>query len=201
MVPELAIPYLAELSYLAIPIVLFLGSSGLIPLPEEVILLIIGYAAYTDVLHLWPAIGIAVLGVVVSDVIHFYFATHGHGILRRLLHGKTVKRVQRSVEKHGWWTVFIARFIPVMRILTPWAAGGAGMRFRTFLSANFLGALIQTPIVIWIGHRLGPQVGKGIVFIERLDVFLPWALLLIFVSGAAYVFLHRKQLRQRRRAQ
>jgi membrane protein DedA with SNARE-associated domain len=201
MVPELAIPYLAELSYLAIPIVLFLGSSGLIPLPEEVILLIIGYAAYTDVLHLWPAIGIAVLGVVVSDVIHFYCATHGHGILKRLLHGKTVKRVQRSVERHGWWTVFIARFIPVMRILTPWVAGGAGMKFRTFLSANVLGALIQTPIIIWIGHRLGPQVGKGIVFIEKIDVFLPWTLLLIFVSGAAYVFLHRKQLRQRRRAQ
>ncbi len=200
MSPDLAIPYLAELSYLAIPIVLFLGGSGFIPLPEEILLLIVGYAAYTDVLKsLWLAILISIAGVVLSDCIHFYCATHGHGILKRLLHGKTVKRVQRSVERHGWWTVFIARFVPVMRILTPWAAGGAGMKFRTFLGANLLGALIQTPVVIWIGYKLGPQVGKGILFIEKIDVILPLTLLVIFVAGAAYVIVHRNQLRQRRR--
>ncbi len=180
--------------------VLFLGGSGFIPLPEEVLLLIIGYAAYSGVLKsLWLAVFVSVVGVVVSDVIHFYCATHGHGILKKLLHGRLVKRIQRSVERHGWWTVFIARFVPGMRILTPWAAGGAGMSFRAFFGANLLGALVQTPIVVWIGYVLGPQVGKGIVFIEKIDVFLPWVLLAIFVTGIAYVIMHRKQLRQRRR--
>lgn len=163
--------------------------------------MIVGYAAYTDVLKsLSLTMLIAIIGVVVSDSIHFYCATHGHGILKRLLHGKTVKRLQRSVERHGWWTVFIARFVPVMRILTPWVAGSAGMRFKTFLSANLLGAIIQTPIVIWIGYSLGQQVGKGILFVEKFDIILPLVLLVIFAAGAAYLIIHRKQLRQRRTA-
>jgi membrane protein DedA with SNARE-associated domain len=199
MAPEIAIPYIAELSYLAIPIVLFLGSSGFVPLPEEILLLIIGYASFSGVLNFWLAVLLAIAGVVVSDVIHFYFATHGHGILKRLLHGKTIKRIERSVVRHGWWTVFIARFVPVMRILTPWVAGGSGMRFKTFLSANVLGAVIQTPIIIWIGYVLGPQVEHGIAFINKVDVFIPWILLAIFVGGAAYIITHRKQLRQPRR--
>jgi membrane protein DedA with SNARE-associated domain len=198
MAPELAIPYLAELSYLAIPIVLFLGSSGFFPIPEEIILLIVGYASFTGVLNLWLAIFVAIVSVVLSDVIHFYCATHGHGLLKRLLHGKTIIRVKRAMNRHAFWTVFIARFVPVMRILTPWVAGSSGMKFKKFLVANILGTVVQTPIMIWIGYKLGAHAQKGITFIEHYDALFAWAGLLIVAVGFALLYKRVKRLRTKR---
>ncbi len=199
MAPELAIPYLAELSYLAIPIVLFLGSSGFFPIPEEIILLIVGYASFTGVLNLWLAILVAIVSVVLSDVVHFYCATHGHGLLKKLLHGKTMVRVKHAVENHGSWAVFVARFVPVMRILTPWVAGTSGMKFKKFLIANFLGTLVQTPIMIWIGYKLGPHLEKGIAFIENYDALFAWAGLIIVVTCFALLYQRVKRIRATRK--
>ena len=85
MALEITIPYLSELSYFAIPIVMFLGSSGIIPIPEEIILLIIGYASFTGVLDFRLAVLFSVLSIIASDAIHFYCATHGHGLLKLFL--------------------------------------------------------------------------------------------------------------------
>jgi membrane protein DedA with SNARE-associated domain len=191
MALEITIPYLSELSYFAIPIVMFLGSSGIIPIPEEVILLIIGYAAFSGVLDFWLAVLFSIASIIASDVIHYYCATHGHGILKRFLKGKTIARIRKSVERHGFWTVFVARFVPVMRILTPWVAGTSGMRFREFLLANTLGTLVQTPLMVWIGFALGPHVDKGIVVFEKIEDAVPLILSLLFILVViGYFYYH-----------
>lgn len=191
MALEITIPYLSELSYFAIPIVMFLGSSGIIPIPEEVILLIVGYASFSGVLQFWPAVLFSVLSIIASDVIHFYCATHGHGLLKLFLKGKTIARIRKSVERHGFWTVFVARFVPVMRILTPWVAGTSGMRFREFLFANTLGTLVQTPLMIWLGFALGPHVDKGITVFEKIEDAVPLLLLLLFILVViGYFYYH-----------
>jgi len=191
MALEITIPYLSELSYFAIPIVMFLGSSGIIPIPEEVILLIIGYASFSGVLDFWLAVVFSVLSIIASDAIHFYCATHGHGLLKMFLKGKTIARIRTSVHRHGFWTVFIARFVPVMRILTPWVAGTSGMKFRKFMLANTLGTLVQTPLMIWIGFMLGPHVDKGIVVFEKIEDAAPLILLSLFILVViGYFYYH-----------
>jgi membrane protein DedA with SNARE-associated domain len=195
MAPDLAIPYLSELSYVAIPIVLLLGSSGFLPIPEEVILLIVGYASFVGVMNLWLVMLVAIASVVLCDVLHFYCATHGHGLLKRLLHSKTMARVRRAVERHGLWAVFIARFVPVMRILTPWVAGTSGMRLKKFLVANALGAVVQTPLVIWIGYALGPQVEQGIAFVHTFEDVVPVVLMIALVLLAVIACLAQRNVR------
>lgn len=195
MAPDLGIPYLAELSYIAIPLVMLLGSSGFLPIPEEVILLVIGYASFIGVMNLWLVMLVAVVSVVLCDILHFYCATHGHGLLKRLLHGKTMARVRRAVEAHGPWAVFVARFVPLMRILTPWVAGTSGMKLRKFLVANVLGAIIQTPLVILIGYALGPQVEQGIAFVHTFEDVVPVVLVIAILVLAAVVCLMQKNVR------
>ena len=59
------------------------------------------------------------------------------------------------LERRGAWAVFFARFLPVIRTLTPAAAGTAGLPFRKFLPAAAAGAFCWSLVHIGIGAALG----------------------------------------------
>lgn len=192
----LTIPYLGELSYLAIPLVMLLSSIGVLPLMEELILLAVGYLAFAHVFHFWIAVLMSVASVVLVDNLHFYLGSHGHKLLKRFSSGNILGRVQRAVDQRGPIAVFIARFVPGMRILMPWVASTSGMRQRKFFVANLLGALIQTPIIVWIGYKLGTQVEKGIVFVHSIDGIVLLLMLIAVVLATILACVFRNDLRK-----
>jgi membrane-associated protein len=59
------------------------------------------------------------------------------------------------LERRGAWAVFFARFLPVLRTLTPAAAGASGLPFRKFLPATAAGAFLWSLVHISIGAALG----------------------------------------------
>src|SRR4051812_6307641 len=59
------------------------------------------------------------------------------------------------LDRRGAWAVFFARFLPVIRTLTPAAAGTSGLPFRRFLPAAAAGAFCWSLIHISIGAALG----------------------------------------------
>jgi membrane protein DedA with SNARE-associated domain len=195
MAIELTIPYLAKLSYFAIFLVVLLNGSGFLPIPEEILLLIVGCLVFEGVFSFWPAVLVALLGAIVVDNVHFYLASHGHSILRRFVNRRIMERVQKSVDAHGPYAVFFARFVPGTRVVTAWVAGTSGMKQRKFFFADAFGAIIQTPILIWIGKALGPQVEKAFSFVYSVDAAVPLVLLILFVLTAIVVCLFRKTIR------
>ena len=161
----------------------------MIPLPEEVLLLAIGYASFTGLLNFWLAVLVSLVCVIIIDIFHFSISTHGHTLLKRFIGGRIMRRVRKAVEDHGPWTVFVARFIPGVRILTPFVAGSSGMKFRKFAIANILGAVIQTPLIVWIGYALGTKIEPAIRFVERLESVIPFVMFtLAGVILIAFIF-------------
>ncbi|MEM4239625.1 MAG: VTT domain-containing protein [Candidatus Woesearchaeota archaeon] len=195
MAAGMAIPYIAEFSYLAIFVVILLNSSGFLPIPEEIILLIIGCLVFENVFSFWPAVLVALISVLVVDNIHFYLASHGHSILRRFISRKLMARVQKAVDLHGPYAVFFARFIPGTRVVTAWVAGTSGMRQKKFFFADFFSAAIQIIALVWVGKALGPQVEKAFHFVYSLDAAIPIILMILFVMFAIIVCLFRKTIR------
>ncbi|OLR95242.1 DedA family protein [Actinokineospora bangkokensis] len=59
------------------------------------------------------------------------------------------------LRRRGAWAVFFARFLPVVRTLTPAAAGTSGLPYRKFLPAAFAGAACWSLLHISIGAALG----------------------------------------------
>ncbi|MBC6450860.1 DedA family protein [Actinokineospora xionganensis] len=59
------------------------------------------------------------------------------------------------LRRRGAWAVFFARFMPVVRTLTPAAAGTSGLPYRKFLPAVVAGAACWSAIHIGIGAALG----------------------------------------------
>lgn len=192
---ELGMHYLSNLSYLAIPILLILGCVGIVPLPEDAILLITGYFAFEKLINFRLAIIVAFLSVILIENLFFYLGSHGNLLFKRFVHSKTREFIQQGIDKHGFITVFIARFIPGMRIMTPWVAGTSGMQWSKFFFPNMLGSLIQVPILVTIGFLLGAHIEKGIAFVQSFDKVIPLVLLILFVSAAIIICLNRRAVR------
>ncbi len=192
---ELGIHYLSHLSYLAIPILLLLGVIGVVPLPEEAILLITGYFAFEGYLNIYTAIFVAFVSVILVENLFFYLGSHGNYFFRRFVNGRAKKFAERQIGKHGPAAAFMARFIPGMRVLTPWVAATSGMRWRKFFFANAFGALIQAPLIVGIGYWLGPHVEKGLAFVFSFDEIIPLLFLIILVTAAIIICLNRKAIR------
>lgn len=64
-------------------------------------------------------------------------------------------RATGILRRRGAWAVFFARFLPVVRTLTPAAAGTSGLAYRKFLPAAAAGAACWSALHIGIGAALG----------------------------------------------
>lgn len=64
-------------------------------------------------------------------------------------------RATGILRRRGAWAVFFARFLPVVRTLTPAAAGTSNLPFRKFLPAVLAGAACWSALHIGLGAGLG----------------------------------------------
>ena len=168
---DFLILYITQLSYVAILILLLVGSVG-IPFPEEIILLVAGYLASLGYMHLGGAILICFVGVVVGDLIGYGIGHHGGRLLKRLLSKEKFKRIERHFERHGSRTIFVSRFLAGIRVWFPIAAGAAKMPVREFLLWDGLAALIWTPVVVLIGYWFGAFLPRIVGWVKKVDIVL-----------------------------
>lgn len=66
-----------------------------------------------------------------------------------------VTKAHVFLEKYGPKTIFLARFVPIVRTFAPIVAGVGEMQYRTFLKWNVLGAFAWAVGITTLGHVLG----------------------------------------------
>ncbi len=73
----------------------------------------------------------------------------------RLFKQAHVTKAHAFLEKHGPKTIFLARFVPIVRTFAPIVAGVGKMRYRTFITYNLVGGFVWAVGVTSLGHFLG----------------------------------------------
>ncbi|MGC4960697.1 DedA family protein [Gordonia sp. DT218] len=111
------------------------------------------FASLWQVLVLAPVA--AILGAEVGYLIGRTVGTRWFGPDRRILKQRYVDEAHDFFDRRGASTVLVARFVPIVRTLTPIVAGAAGMKHRTFLIYNVIGAIAWTCSVTLLGYWLG----------------------------------------------
>jgi membrane protein DedA with SNARE-associated domain len=165
----------------AVTAIFLLALSEAIPVVGTVVpgsTLIIGICALATGAHVnpWPLLAAAIVGAIFGDSLSFWL---GHRYHRELLlrwplnrYPQFIGRSETFIKKYGTASVFLARFIAVVRAFVPLVAGILGMSSRRFYAANVLSALTWAPAHVFPGVLLGMALSLAGLRSGWLAIFL-----------------------------
>jgi undecaprenyl-diphosphatase len=183
-------------------VVLFLvtagQASGIPGLPGKTALVLAGILAADGYFSIWAVVAVAAVSGTLGGFNGYLLGRAG---ARRLIHRPALRRrldrqlaiAERFFAAHGARAVFVARFLPGLKVVAPLTAGTMHMRWRTFALWHTLGS-IGFALLFGLGaYFLG---ATAIELAERYGLLLAGPLV---VLGAA-AWLGLRLLRRRRLA-
>lgn len=163
--------YLGEWAQMMGPwlyVVLFLvvfAETGLVVtpfLPGDSLLFAIGaICSLPDTgLNVWLMIVLLIVAAVLGDAVNYSIGKMlGPRVFARedswLLNKKHLIRTQEFYEKHGGKTIFLARFVPIVRTFAPFIAGIGRMSYARFAMWNVTGGIVWVTGLTLAGYFFG----------------------------------------------
>ena len=156
---------LGRWGYLVIFVGMLLENAGL-PLPGETITLLGGYAAGSGQLHVLGVMAAAAGGAVIGDNIGYWIGRRlGWRLLLRV--GALLRQQPEQLEllrerflRRAGLSVFLGRFVAVLRVLAGPLAGAVTMPYPRFLLCNVAGAVLWSSSMVtlaWLWGRWIPM--------------------------------------------
>ncbi|MFH1455256.1 MAG: VTT domain-containing protein [bacterium] len=176
-------------------------SGYIIPIPEEIILLITGYMASSRFIHLTPAIFVVIIAFIIGDNILFKLTVKNNKYIEKLIHEvlsiKIISKNKELFEKHIGIIIFLSRFIPFFRFIGPVFSGYIKAKEKTFMLFNTLAIVIYVPFIMWIGYFFNEYLNQIVVEVHKVKHILFVLVLIIIgllISRAMNYFLNKTDL-------
>jgi membrane protein DedA with SNARE-associated domain len=128
-----------------------------IPVPEDVMVMTVGWSMTTGTLSPLLVIPIVYLGVLTRDSFCYWGGRKFGGRVLGWLGEERVARSRAWIDREGRKTIFSARFVPALRIPIFAVAGATGMSPRDFYTVNAPTVALTMSIQLALGYFLGPQ--------------------------------------------
>jgi membrane protein DedA with SNARE-associated domain len=141
-----------------------------IPLPGETALVAAAILATPEQGHysLTSVIVVAAAGAIVGDNIGYWIGRIGGrallerwGLVARHAN-KVLPPAERFFRKHGAKTVFIGRFVAVLRVSAAWLAGISHMPWWRFLLWNAAGGIVWAALVSFLAYQFGRAAADAV---------------------------------------
>ncbi len=187
---ETNIPFLQSIiqfSYLGVFVLAFF-SNIVIPIPEEITLLGIGYLTSTGLLTWYYTLPAVILGLFVNDSLIYLLARSNNKWLQKFY----TKFFADSVIKHGAMVsghmgkiIFFSRFLMQLRFVGPYLAGSTKLPYKKFAFYNLSSIIIYSSAIIWLGRLLEgkfDRISEGLgqvqtVIISIVVIYLVYSLI------------------------
>jgi len=162
------------------------------PLPSDVLMLLAGVQARAGTFPLWAALLVQEAATLAGTTGLFLCSRRfGRAAVARygwLLHlgPASLARAEDALRRSGGRALLLGRLIPGLRIVTPIAAGVAGVGLRDFLPAVAVGALLYILAFTLLGFVVG---AAALALLERIAP--PLGALAALAAVALAVFLIR----------
>ena len=181
----------AEAGLVGLALIIF-SETGLLVgffLPGDSLLISAGLFSAGGHLPIWPMVWILTAAAIIGDATGYFIGKKlGTSLYSRedsiFFKRKHIEHTREFYEKHGGKTIILARFIPIVRTFAPTVAGVAGMKYRSFVIYNVLGAFIWIWSLLFAGYFLGrtfPKINDHIhtvvvvvVILSVLPIVIKW---------------------------
>lgn len=128
-------------------------------LPGDSLLFITGALAAGDSFPLAYVMPLLMLAAILGDAVNFALGRRfGHRIEARhwrLPRPQHMQMARDFFERHGGKTIFIARFVPIIRTVAPFVAGMGSMGYGRFAAWNVGGGVAWVGVVTMAGYLFG----------------------------------------------
>jgi membrane-associated protein len=126
-------------------------------LPGDSLLFAAGTFAGLGSLDLWLLLVLLAVAAILGDTVNYWI---GHYLGERAYDVRWIKkeyldRTHAFFEKHGGKTIFLARFVPIVRTFAPFVAGIGRMSYGYFISYNVFGGIIWVAVFTVTGYLFG----------------------------------------------
>ncbi len=132
-------------------------------LPGDALIFSIGMIAANDEqnhLHIEYIIPLLMVAAILGDNVNYFVGKKfGNWILRKedsfFLKKRHLDKATAFFNDHGKSAIIIARFMPVVRTIIPFICGTTHLRYRTFITYSFIGAVLWVGAISLLGYTLG----------------------------------------------
>ncbi len=141
--------------------ILALLSNLFIPVPEEIVLLAMGYLTGIGIFAYPIVMGIFILGMLVSDYLLYSLSKRGSKFtarLQRRLEEKGILKNKDYVAKNINKIIFFSRFLVYLRFIGPVLSGAVGVDRKKFLKFDFLALVIYVNLFLGLGNYFHKQI-------------------------------------------
>jgi len=147
-----------HLGYVGIFVLMALESM-IAPIPSELVMPFAGFLIFMGHFDVVPVMVAASLGSMVGSLLSYSMGMLGEPVVLRygrylLLNPHHLEWTKNFFDRHGGKTIFISRFIPVVRHLISIPAGLARMSLIPFILYTLVGATLWNGFLTYLGVRL-----------------------------------------------
>jgi membrane-associated protein len=170
-------------------------------LPGDSLLFVGGAAAASGILELpWLVLAV-ILGAVLGDTVNYWIGNYlGLHFFRErfptLVKKEYLDRTYGFYENYGGATIFVARFIPVVRTFAPFLAGVGSMQYHRFLFYNILGGISWAVALVLGGYFFGTmdivKENMSLLLIGVILLTIGTVVLIISSIASSYLEQHKK---------
>jgi membrane-associated protein len=110
-------------------------------------------------LNPWVMFVLLSIAAITGDTVNYWI---GHRVGAKAYTGEVkwikkeyMERTHAFFEKHGGKTIFLARFVPIIRTFAPFVAGVSQMTYGFFIRWNIIGGVVWVAIFTLLGYFFG----------------------------------------------
>ena len=169
-----------------------------IPLPSEAILPFAGYLVTKGAFSIHAAAFFGAIGCVLGSVPSYYLGYFGgRKFVEKygkyfLISKHDLEIADKWVDKYGDWSFFLCRMLPVVRTFISLPAGILRARKRTFFLFTFVGSLVWSYVLVFVGVKLGENTETLKHIWHKFDALI---IICCVILGIIYIYHHIKNLK------
>ena len=179
------------LSYLLLFAIIFI-ETGLVfaPfLPGDSLLFAAGAIAAISSINIYTLIILLWMAAFLGDTVNYFIGKFFGKKLSTKVNQEYLIKTEDFYKKHGGMTIFLARFIPIIRTFAPFVAGIGKMDYKKFISYNAIGGLVWVLLFTLSGYFLGniPLIKENFSIIVVIIIFLSFVPIIVeFIKTKKY---------------